>query len=62
MELVPQVCGSSMKPEGSDREDGDERVEIDLNDKPGSLLNFLNARRRRVAKSVYGCYLGLPVS
>ena len=40
------------KPEGSDPEDGDERVEIDLDDKPGSLLDFLNARRRRVAKSL----------
>ena len=33
-----------MRHEGSDPADGDEGMELDLNDEPRSLLDFLNAR------------------
>ena len=49
-----------MRPEGSNPEDGDKGVELDLDDEPGALLDFLNARRRRVAKSLFQTLLGLP--
>ena len=51
---------AGVKPEGSDCEDGDERVEIDLDDEPRSLLDFLNVRRKKVAKSLYRTLLRLP--
>ena len=49
-----------MRPEGCDPEDGDEVMELDLNDEPRVLLDFLNARRRKVAKSLFWTPLGLP--
>ena len=48
-----------VNPEGSSPGD-DEGVEIDLDDEPESLMDFLNARRRRVAKSLYRTLPGLP--
>ena len=48
------------KPEGSDPEGGDEGVEIDLDDEPRSLQDFLNAWRRKVAKSSFRMIYGLP--
>ena len=51
--------GAGAKTEGSDPEDGDEGVEIDLDDEPRLLLDFLNARQRRDAKSLYQMLPGL---
>ena len=45
--------------EGFDLEDGDEGVELDLDDEPETLLIFLNARRQS-AKSLYRTLPGLP--
>jgi len=39
-----------------------ERVEIDLDDEPGSLQDFLNAWQRKVAKSSFQTIYGLPRS
>ena len=49
-----------LRPEGSDPKDGDEGVELDLDDELGALLVFLNARRRRVVKSLYRTLSRLP--
>ena len=49
-----------MRPEGSDPEDGDEGMELDLDNEPGALLDFLNAPRRRVVKSLFWILPGLP--
>ena len=49
-----------MRPKGFDPDDGDERIELDLDDEPGALLHFLNAHRRRVAKSLFWTLPGLP--
>ena len=64
---MPRICSGSaraglsgarcleepgIRPEGSDPEDDDERMGLDLNDESEALLNFLNARRR-VAKSLF---------
>ena len=72
---VPRICSSSarvvlsgarcleehrMRPEGSDPKDSDEGVELDLNDEPGALLDFLNAHERRVAKILFRTLPGLP--
>jgi len=46
--------------EGSDPEDDDEGVELDLDDDPEALLVFLNAWLRRVTKSLYRTLPGLP--
>jgi len=46
--------------EGSDLEDDDEGVELELDDEPGALQEFLNAQRRRVAKNLFRILLGLP--
>ena len=35
-------------------------MELDHDDEPKALLDFLNARRRRVAKSLFWMLLGLP--
>ena len=49
-----------MRPEGSDPKDSDEGVELDLDDEPGALLEFMNARRKRVVKSLFRTPPGLP--
>ena len=49
-----------MSLECSDPKDDDERMGLDLNDEPGALLDFLNARRRRVAKSLFWMLPRLP--
>jgi len=35
-------------------------MELDLDDEPKALLDFLNARQRRVAKSLFRTLPGLP--
>ena len=49
-----------MRPECSDPEDSDEGVELDLDDEPRALLEFMNARRRRVSKSLFRMLPGFP--
>ena len=44
---------SRMRPESSEPKDGDEEMELDLDDEPGALLDFLNAHRRRISKSLF---------
>ena len=48
-----------MRLEGSNPQDGDEGMELDLDDEPGALLEFLNACRRRIAKSLFRTLPGL---
>ena len=49
-----------MRPEGFDPEDGDEGVDLCLDDEPGALLVFLNDRCKRVTKSLYWTLRRLP--
>ena len=48
------------KPKGSDPEGGDEGVDINLDEEHESLLDFLNAWQRKVAKSSFRMIPGLP--
>ena len=50
------------RPEGFNPEDGDKGTELDLDDEPRVLLEFLNARRRRIVKSLFGRCLGFLVA
>ena len=69
---VPRACSGSAgpsgvkifkeavaRPDGSNPEDDGEGLEPGLDDEPGSLLDFLNDQRRRVAKSLYQTLPGL---
>jgi len=47
-------------PDSSDPDDDGEGLEPGLDDEPEFLLDFLNDRRRRVAKSLYRTLPGLP--
>jgi len=55
--LVPKVLKFlekvAARPDVSNHEDDGEGFELGLDDEPRSLLDFLNDRRRRVAKSLY---------
>ena len=56
-EVLDEVAA---RPDGSDPEDDGDGFEPDLEDETRSLLDFLNARRRRVMKSLYRTMPGLP--
>ena len=58
---VESFEGPGLRLEGSNPEDGDEEAELDHDDEPGVLLVFLNAKRRRVTKSLYRTLPDFPI-